>query len=101
MSKKTPKMTKKDKCLFNVENMDDLAKDKKQSDKGAQIHPLLPKHPFRILMVGGSGQGKSNLLINMVYKPMVAFDRLYVYSSMIDQPKYKFLKRHYLSLIHI
>jgi len=95
MSKKTPKMMKKDKCLFNIDNMDDLAKDKKQSDKGTQIHPLLPKHPFRILMVGGSGQGKSNLLINMVYKPMVAFDRLYVYSSMIDQPKYKFLKRHY------
>jgi hypothetical protein len=95
MSKNIAKLKKKDKCLFNVENMDDLAKDKKQNDKSNQIHPLLPKHPFRILMVGGSGQGKSNLLINMVYKPMVVFERLYVYSAMNNQPKYKFLKRHY------
>ena len=26
---------------------------------------------------------------------MLVFERLYVYSSMIDQPKYKFLKNHY------
>ena len=26
---------------------------------------------------------------------MLVFDKLYVYSAMLDQPKYKFLKRHY------
>ena len=93
MVKKTTKS--KIKNIFEINNMDDLVRDCKQKDENNQIHELLPKHPFRILMVGGSGQGKSNLAIQMLYKPMVVFEKLYVFSSMIDQPKYKFLKRHY------
>lgn len=94
MVKKTPK-SKLNKKFFEIENMDTLAREDKVNDKNNQIHELLPKHPCRILMVGGSGQGKSNLALNMLYKPMLVFDKLYVYSSMLDQPKYKFLKRHY------
>lgn len=94
MVKKTPK-SKLNKKFFEIENMDILAREDKVNDKNNQIHELLPKHPCRILMVGGSGQGKSNLALNMLYKPMLVFDKLYVYSSMLDQPKYKFLKRHY------
>jgi hypothetical protein len=91
-SKKSPKVNKE---LFKIDNMDTLAREDKINDKNNQLHELLPRHPARILMVGGSGQGKSNLALNMLYKPMLVFDRLYVYSSMIDQPKYKFLKNHY------
>lgn len=94
MVKKTPK-SKLNKKFFEIENMDTLAREDKVNDKNNQIHELLPKHPCRLLMVGGSGQGKSNLALNMLYKPMLVFDKLYVYSSMLDQPKYKFLKRHY------
>jgi len=95
MAKKKCKIPKVNKNLFKVENMDVLAKEDKINDKNNQIHELLPRHPARILMVGGSGQGKSNLALNMLYKPLLVFDRLYVFSSMIDQSKYKFLKRHY------
>lgn len=94
MVKKTPK-SKLNKKFFEIENMDTLAREDKVNDKNNQIHELLPKHPCRILMVGGSGQGKSNLALNMLYKPMLVFDKLYVYSSMISQSKYLFLKRHY------
>jgi hypothetical protein len=90
--KKTPKLNKE---LFKIDNMDVLAREDKINDKNNQLHELLPRHPARILMVGGSGQGKSNLALNMLYKPMLVFEKLYVYSSMIDQPKYKFLKNHY------
>ena len=90
--KKTPKLNK---SFFKIENMDTLAREDKVNDESNQIHELLPRHPCRILMVGGSGQGKSNLALNMLYKPMLVFDKLYVYSAMLDQPKYKFLKRHY------
>jgi len=96
MVKKTPKSkSKSNKKFFEIENMDTLAREDKVNDKNNQIHELLPKHPCRLLIVGGSGQGKSNLALNMLYKPMLVFDKLYVYSSMLDQPKYKFLKRHY------
>jgi len=97
MVKKSSKMPKSklNKKFFEVENMDKLACEDKINNEDNQIHELLPRHPARILMVGGSGQGKSNLALNMLYKPMLVFDRLYVYSSMIDQPKYKFLKNHY------
>jgi acetaldehyde dehydrogenase (acetylating) len=91
---KTPK-SKLNKKFFEIENMDTLAREDKVNDKNNQIHELLPRHSCRILMIGGSGQGKSNLALNMLYKPMLVFDKLYVYSSMLDQPKYKFLKRHY------
>jgi hypothetical protein len=90
--KKSPKLNK---SFFKIENMDSLAREDKINDESNQIHELLPRHPCRILMVGGSGQGKSNLALNMLYKPMLVFDKLYVYSAMLDQPKYKFLKRHY------
>ena len=90
--KKSPKLNK---SFFKIENMDSLAREDKVNDESNQIHELLPRHPCRILMVGGSGQGKSNLALNMLYKPMLVFDKLYVYSAMLDQPKYKFLKRHY------
>jgi len=95
MVKKTTKTPKLNKKFFEIENMDTLAREDKVNDKNNQIHELLPKHPCRLLIVGGSGQGKSNLALNMLYKPMLVFDKLYVYSSMLDQPKYKFLKRHY------
>lgn len=98
MSKKKCKTPKLNKKFFEIENMDVLAKEDKINDKNNQIHELLPKHPARILMVGGSGQGKSNLALNMLYKPMIVFDRLYIFSSMLEQPKYKFLKRHYDTL---
>jgi len=93
--KKTPKLNKK---FFEIENMDTLANEKKVNDKNNQIHELLPKHPCRLLICGGSGQGKSNLALNMLYKPMLVFQRLYCFSSMLQQPKYKFLKRHYDTL---
>jgi len=102
MVKKTPKksktkekMPKLNKNFFQVENMDTLAREDKINDKNNQIHELLPRHPARILICGASGTGKSNLMINMLYKPMLVFEKLYVYSAMFDQPKYKFLKNHY------
>lgn len=95
---KTPKLNKKNndtkKDLFSIGNMDDLVKEDKINAKDNQIDPLLPRHPFRMLICGASGTGKSNLALQILYKPLVVYDRLYVFSSMIDQPKYKFLKRH-------
>ena len=77
MVKKTAKSKSKIKNIFEINNMDDLVRDCNQKDENNQIHELLPKHPCRILMVGGSGQGKSNLAIQMLYKPMLIYEKLW------------------------
>jgi len=91
-SKKNDKTTAE---LFTIENMDDIVKDHKQKDENNRMHELLPKHPFRMLVCGASSTGKSNMALQLVYKPMIVFEKLHVYSSMINQSKYVFMKRHY------
>lgn len=57
-------------------------------------HPLLPKHPFRLLITGPSGCGKTNLLLNFIYD-WLDFDRLYVCAKDIEEPKYSELREKY------
>ena len=30
--------------------------------------PYIPNHPYRILIIGGSGSGKTNALLNLINK---------------------------------
>ena len=56
-----------------------------------QKHYLLPSKTFRMLLVGPSGSGKSNLLMNFLLK-FIDYDRLYIYSPHLQQDCYKKLK---------
>lgn len=58
-------------------------------------HPLLPHHPFRLLITGSSGCGKTNLLLNFIYNDWLDFDRLYVCAKDIEEPKYSKLMDEY------
>ena len=44
--------------------MDSITKDnnKEHNEKGSYI----PDHPHRILVIGGSGSGKTNVLLNLI-----------------------------------
>lgn len=44
------------------------------------------QHPFRLLITGSSGCGKTNLLLNLDYD-YLNFDRLYVCAKDIFEPK--------------
>ncbi|GFX48864.1 uncharacterized protein TNCV_902461 [Trichonephila clavipes] len=57
-------------------------------------HYLLPKHPFRLLIVGASGTGKTNLLLNFIYD-YLEFDNLFVCAKDMYEPKYAKLKEKY------
>lgn len=57
-------------------------------------HPLLPKHPFRLLITGPSGSGKTNLLLNMIYD-FLNFDALYICAKDLYEPKYSKLQEIY------
>lgn len=56
---------------------------------------LLPT-PLRCLIVGCSGSGKTNLLLNFIYNENgVHFKNLYVFSRSIEQPAYVELRKRY------
>ena len=52
--------------------------------------PYIPDHPYRILIIGGSGSGKTNALLNLI-KEQDDIDKMYLYAKDLSQPKYEFL----------
>ena len=52
--------------------------------------PFIPDHPYRILIIGGSGSGKTNALLNLI-KEQDDIDKMYLYAKDLSEPKYEFL----------
>ena len=56
--------------------------------------PYIPDHPYRILIIGGSGSGKTNALLNLINE-QYNIDRIYLYAKDLSEPKYEYLiKKH-------
>ena len=51
---------------------------------------FIPDHPYRILIIGGSGSGKTNALLNLI-KEQDDIDKIYLYAKDLSEPKYEFL----------
>lgn len=56
-----------------------------------------PDHPFRMCIIGGSGSGKTNTLVNMLFK-MLKFEKIYLYAHDLTEDKYVFLIDHMKNL---
>ena len=55
--------------------------------------PYIPDHPYRILIIGGSGSRKTNALLNLI-KEEDDIDKIYLYGKNLSQPKYEcFIKK--------
>ena len=52
--------------------------------------PEIPDHPYRILIVGGSGSGKTNSLFNLI-NHQLDIDKIYLYTKDPYEAKYEFL----------
>ena len=52
--------------------------------------PYIPDHPYRILIIGGSGSGKTNALINLINEQN-DIDKIYLYARDLSEPKYEYL----------
>ena len=52
--------------------------------------PFIPDHPYRILIIGGSGSGKTSTLLNLI-KKQNDIDKIYLYAKDLSEPKYEFL----------
>ena len=52
--------------------------------------PQIADHPYRMVIVGGSGSGKTNILLNLIsHKPDT--DKIYSYAKNLFQGKYQLL----------
>ena len=41
--------------------------------------PYIPDHPYRILIIVGSGSGKTNVLLNLIKNQQPDSDKIYLY----------------------
>ena len=53
--------------------------------------PFIPDHPYRILIIGGSGSGKTNMSLNSVLNERPGIDRIYLYAKDPFKSKYELL----------
>ena len=52
--------------------------------------PYIPNHPYRILIIGGSGSGKTNVLLNLIQN-QPDIDKIYLYAKDPYEAKYQYL----------
>ena len=64
--------------------------------------PYIPDHPYRILVIGGSGSGKTNALLNLINN-QPDIDKIYLYAIDPYEAKYQHLisKRKKVGLDHL
>ena len=49
--------------------------------------PYIPDHPYRILIIGGSGSGKTNTLLSLINEQK-DINKIYLYAKDLSEPKY-------------
>ena len=52
--------------------------------------PYIPDHPYRIIITGSSGSGKTNPLINLITEQN-NIDKIYLHIKSLSEPKYEYL----------
>ena len=51
--------------------------------------------PYRMLIIGPSGSGKANSLLDLIQQGNKIIDNIYLYAIDLEEPKYQFLiKKH-------
>ena len=71
-------------------NLDSISNEnnRKHSEKWSYI----PDHPYRIVIVDGSGSGKTNALLNLI-KGQAYIDKIYLHAKDLIERKYEFLSK--------
>ena len=52
--------------------------------------PYIPDHPYRIIIIGGSGSGKTNTLLSLINEHY-DIDKIYLHARDLSEPKYEYL----------
>ena len=62
-------------------NFDDYTNENKITQ--SSNWPYIPDHPYRILIIGGSGSGKTSVLLNLVNNEPDIYIYIYIYMQKI------------------
>ena len=68
-------------------NLYDITKENNKEHKGKW--PYIPDHPYRILIIGGSGSEQTRTLLNLINKQNY-IDKIYFHAKDLSEPKYEF-----------
>ena len=80
-------------------NFDDYTNENKAENNSKWAY--IPDHPYRILIIGGSGSGKTNALLNLINN-QPDIDKIYLYAKDPYEAKYQHLinRREQVGLDH-
>ena len=83
--------------MFNLDNI--INKNNKEHNEN---WPYIPNYPFRILIISGSGSGKTNALLNLINQQN-DIDNIYLHAKDLSEAKYEFLieKREDAGIKHL
>ena len=59
-------------------------------DNIINLYSYISDHRYRILMIGGSGSGKTSTLLNLINEQK-DIDKIYLYAKDLSKPKYEYL----------
>ena len=81
-------------------NLDNITNENNKKHNGKW--PYIPDHPNRILVIDGSGSGKTNTLLNLINEQQNT-DKIHLYARDLNEPKYKILikKREDAGIKHL
>ena len=71
--------------MININNIIN-ENNKEHNEKWSYI----PDHPYKILIIGGSGSKKTNMLLNLI-KEQDDIEKIYLYAKDLSEPEYEFL----------
>ena len=69
-------------------NFDDIVNENKTEHN--KNWSYISNHPYRILIIGGLGSGKTNVLLNLI-ENQPNFDKIYLYAKDPYESKYQYL----------
>ena len=68
-------------------NLDSITNENKKHN---EKWPYIPDNPYRILIIGGSGSGKTNALINLINEQN-DIGKIHLHAGDLSEPKYEYL----------
>ena len=85
--------------MYEIINFDEYTNENKIEHNSKW--PYIPDHPYRILIIGGSGSGKTNALLNLINN-QPDIDKIYSCAKDPYEAKYQYLinKREKVGLDH-